>query len=77
MKDLYPSIKEALLHEAIQFANEHVPITRKDVEVIFYARKPVSYNDGEPWLKKEGDNLMLLWERMMGRKCVNLLAFIC
>ena len=56
MKDLHPSIKETLLHEAIQFANEHVPITRKDVEVIFYARKPVLYNDGEPWLKKEDDN---------------------
>ena len=50
----YPSIKETLLQEAIQFAKEHVPFTRKDVEVIFHARKPVLYNNGEPWVKKEG-----------------------
>ena len=50
----YPSIKETLLIEAIQFAKEHVPITRKDVEVIFHARKSVLYNNGEPWVKKEG-----------------------
>ena len=31
IKDFYPSIKETLLHEAIQFAKEHVAITRKDV----------------------------------------------
>ena len=54
VKDFYPSIKETLLNEAIQFAKEHVPITRKDVEVIFHARKSVLYNNGEPWVKKEG-----------------------
>ena len=54
IKDFYPSIKESLLHEAIQFAKEHVAITRKDVEVISHAWKSVLYNDGEPWLKKEG-----------------------
>ena len=48
IKDFYPSIKETLLNEAIQFAKEHVPITRKDVEVIFHARKSVLYNNGEP-----------------------------
>ena len=32
----------------------HVPITRKKVEVIFHAHKSVLYNDGEPWVKKEG-----------------------
>ena len=53
IKDFYPSIKEILLHEAIQFAKEHVPITRKDVEVIFQARKSVLYNNAELWVKKE------------------------
>ena len=48
MNDFYPSIQESLLHEAMQFAREHVPITRKDVEVIFHVRKSVLYNDGEP-----------------------------
>ena len=56
IKDFYPSIKEVLLHEARQFAKEHVPITRQDIEVIFHARKSVLYNDREPWVKKEGDS---------------------
>ena len=51
IKDFYPSIKETLLDEAMEFAKEHVPVARKDVEVI---RKSVLYNDGEPWVKKEG-----------------------
>ena len=54
VKDFYSFIKETFLHEVLQFAKEHVPITRKDVEVIFHARKSVLYNDGEPWVKKEG-----------------------
>ena len=29
-------------------------ITRKDVKVIFQAQKSVWYNNGEPWVKKEG-----------------------
>ena len=54
IRDFYSSIKETLLHEAIQFAREHVAITRKDVEVIFHAQKSLLHNDGEPWVKKEG-----------------------
>ena len=56
IKDFYPFIKETSLHEAIQFAKEHVLITRKDVEVKYHARKSVLHNDGEPWVKKEGGN---------------------
>ena len=54
IKDFYSSIKETLLNEAIRLAKEHVSITRKDIEVIFHARKLILYNNGEPWLKKEG-----------------------
>ena len=45
MKDFYPSIKETLLNEATEFAKEHASITRKDVKVIFHARKSVLYNN--------------------------------
>ena len=38
IKDFYLSIKKKqLLHETIQAAKEYVPLTRKGVEVIFYA----------------------------------------
>ena len=46
IKDVYQSIKETFLQEAMQllFAKEHVLIKRKDVEVIFHTRKSVLYN---------------------------------
>ena len=47
IKGFCPSIKETLLHEVIQLPKEHVAIRRKDVEVIFHARKSVLYNNGE------------------------------
>ena len=54
-------------------------ITRKDVEVIFHARKSILYNDGEPWAKKEGGSFDVIIGTYDGGKgeCVNLLAFIC
>ena len=51
IKDFYPYIKETSLHAAIQFAKEHVPITKKDIEVIIHVRKSVLCNDGDPWVK--------------------------
>ena len=54
IKDFYSSIKETLLNEAIQLAKEHVSITRKDIEVIFHARKLILYLNGKSWVKKEG-----------------------
>ena len=37
-------------------------ITRKDVKVIFHARKSVLYNNGETWVKKEGSSIdVTLW----------------
>ena len=53
IKEFYPSIKENVLNEATQFPKEHLPVTRNNVELIFYARKSVLYNDGEPCMKKE------------------------
>ena len=54
--DFYQSIKETLLNEGIQLAKEHVPITKKDIETIFHARKSVLYNNKEAWVKKESSS---------------------
>ena len=54
IKDFYPSIKESLFHEALQFAKMHVNITQRDIEVMFHSRKSLSYNNGIPWVKNEG-----------------------
>ena len=48
IKDFYPSIKEGLLIEALEFAKQHVIIKSKDRETIFHARKSLLYREGEP-----------------------------
>ena len=53
-KDFYLSVKESLFHEALQFAKMHVNITQRDIEVMFHSRKSLLYNNGIPWVKKEG-----------------------
>ena len=56
IKDFYPSIKEGLLIDALEFAKQHVTIKSKDRETIFHARKSFLYNEGEPWIKKQSNN---------------------
>ena len=54
--DFYPSIKEDLLIEALEFAKQHVTIKSKDRETVFHARKSLLYNEGEPWIKKQSNS---------------------
>ena len=56
IKDFYPSIKEDLLIEALEFAKQHVTIKSKDRETIVHARKSLLYNEGEPLIKKQSNN---------------------
>ena len=39
IKEFYPSIKECLLKNAINFAEQHTEIFEKDKTIIFHARK--------------------------------------
>ena len=39
IKDFYPSIKESLLREALNFAKGRTTVRKKDMETIFHARK--------------------------------------
>ena len=56
IKDFYPTIKEDLLIEALEFAKQHVTIKSKDREKIFHARKSLLYIEGKPWIKKQSNN---------------------
>ena len=51
-----------------------MPITRKDVEVIFHARKPVLYNDGEAWVKKEGGSFDVTMGTYNGAKVCDFIG---
>ena len=52
MVNFYPSISEALLHNAIEWASEHVNISEEDKEIIFQSKKALLYNKDQPWKKK-------------------------
>ena len=56
IKHFYPSIKESLLIEALEFAKQHVTIKSKYGQTIFHAIKSLLYNEGEPWIKKQSNN---------------------
>ena len=55
VKDFYPSIKEELLIDAMNFADTLVNIKAKDKEIIHHARKSLLFNNKEPWVKKGGN----------------------
>ena len=74
IKAFYPSIKEILLYEVIKSAKDHVPIKRKDVEVIFHARKSVFYSDGEPWVKKESGSFDFIFGTYDGAEACELIG---
>ena len=50
----YRSIKECLLKNAINFAEQHTEITEKDKATIFHARKSLLFDGPYVWIKKEG-----------------------
>ena len=54
IKDFYPSIKESLLDEALQFASQHITIPNKDMDIVRFARKSLLFDDSHTWIKRDG-----------------------
>ena len=54
IKEFYPSIKECLLKNAINFAEQHTEISEKDKAIIFHARKSLLFNGQHVSIKNEG-----------------------
>ena len=71
MKDFYPSIKETLLKNAIQFAAEHTNISKNDFEVISHARKSLLFHSIQVWIKKESDTFDVKMGTYNGVELVN------
>ena len=55
IKDFYPSIKETLLKNTIQFAQEHADLNKNNFEVIFHAQKCFLFHSNQPWIKRDSD----------------------
>ena len=53
MKDFYPSIKESLLKQSLDFAEKHIKISTEDKAIIKHARKSLLLNKQQTWIKKE------------------------
>ena len=62
IKEFYPSIKEQLLKEALDFANSYINIPENDKKIINHARKSLLFNKQQTWIKKESG----LFEVTMG-----------
>ena len=53
IKKFYPSIKEQLLKEALDFANSYTNIPENDKKIVNHARKSLLLNKQQTWIKKE------------------------
>ena len=55
--NFYPSITEAILHDALIFAKQFTDISDQDIDIILHARKSLLFNDSIPWVKRDNKNL--------------------
>lgn len=51
--ELYPSITEKLLSDAIEFASEYVNISPFEKQIILHAKQTLLFNSDVPWVKKD------------------------
>ena len=74
IKDFYPSIRETLLKNAIQFAAEHTDINKNNFEVIFHARKSLLFHSNQPWIKRDSDIFDVTMEAYDGAEICELVG---
>ena len=55
IESFYPSITEELFIKAIEFAKSKTSITDDEFCIIMQSRKTLLFHEGEPWVKKEGN----------------------
>ena len=56
IKDFYSSVSQAILDNALLFAQEHIQIADDDLQLIKYCGKSLLFNNGEAWKKKLSDS---------------------
>ncbi|XP_044180078.1 uncharacterized protein LOC122961531 [Acropora millepora] len=55
--EFYPSISEALLNRALDFASQHVNISATDRQIIINAKHSLLFSNGQPWMKRNSNSL--------------------
>ena len=67
IQSYYPSIKEKLLLDALEFAKKHVEIKDPDIQIIQESRRTFLFHKGEVWVKKGlNNNTSALFDVPMG-----------
>ena len=54
--EYYPNITEELLKKALNYAKNHVDITKEEIKIILQTKKALLFSDGKPWVKKGHNN---------------------
>ena len=55
--DLYPSILEHLLDQALSWASNLTDVALEEISIIKHARKSLLFNNGKPWIKRDSNSL--------------------
>ena len=55
IESFYPSISEKLFKDSLSFAKSACEISSDDISIIMQARKTLLFLNGEPWVKKSGN----------------------
>ena len=53
IKDFYPSIKESLLKQSLDFAEKYIKVSTEDKSILKHARKSLLFSKQQTWIKKE------------------------
>ena len=76
-KNFYPSTKETLLKNPIQFAAKHTDINTNDFELMFPARKSLLFHSNQPWAKRDIDTFDVTIGIYEGAKICVLVQYSC
>ena len=76
IKDFYPSVKESLLKQPLDFAEKYTKVTSEDKAIIKHARNSLLSNKQQIWIKKESGLFDVMMGAYDGAEVVNLLEFL-
>ena len=53
IKDFYPTIKEPLLRQSLDFAEKYIKVSSEDKAIIKHMRKSLLFSQQQSWINKE------------------------
>ena len=72
--NFYPSITEKLLKNAINWARQYTDISIEEEDIILKSKQSILFNEGQPWIKKGGNNFDVEQGSYDGAECSELVG---